>query len=60
MLLIYLNIKKNILKLPKEILNNDNNISFDLFRNDENLIYHLLRALSRKADVRNFSVCFFC
>ena len=54
MLLIYLILEKNILKLPKEILNNDNNISFDLFRNDENLIYHLLRALSRKADVRNF------
>ena len=54
MLLIYLILEKNILKLPKEILNNDNNISFDLFRNDENLIYHLLRSLSRKADVRNF------
>ena len=28
MLLIYLILEKNILKLPKEILNNDNNISF--------------------------------
>ena len=54
MLLIYLILEKNMMNLPKEILNNDNNASYNIFRNDENLVYHLLRSLSRKADIRNF------
>ena len=54
MLLIYLILEKNMMNLPKEILNNDNNASFNIFRNNENLVYHLLRSLSRKADIRNF------
>ena len=53
MLLIYLILEKNIINLPNQI-SNENSISFDLFRNKENLIYHILRSLSRKADVRNF------
>ena len=54
MLLIYLILEKKMINLPKEILNNDNNISYDLFRNNENLVYYILRTLSRKADIRNF------
>ena len=53
MLLIYLILEKNLINLPNQITN-ENNISSDLFRNKENLIYHILRSLSRKADVRNF------
>ena len=56
MLLIYLIFEKNIRLLPKEISNNDNNLSYDLFRNNQNLIYYILRSLSRKADVRNFLI----
>ena len=53
MLLIYLILEKNIINLPNQIIN-ENNISSELFRNKDNLIYHILRSLSRKADVRNF------
>ena len=54
MLLIYLILEKIITKLPNQISNNENNISFELFRKDESIMYHILRSLSRKADVRNF------
>ena len=54
MLLIYLVLEKNIINLPNQITNNENSISYNLFRNEENLVYHILRSLSRKADVRNF------
>ena len=54
MLLIYLVLEKNIINLPNQITNNENRISYNLFRNEENLVYHILRSLSRKADVRNF------
>ena len=54
MLLIYLILEKKMINLPKEILNNDNNISYNLFRNKENFVFHILRSLSRKADIRNF------
>ena len=54
MLIIYLIFEKYMKQLPNEILNNDNNISYELFRNKQNLIYHILRSLSRKADIRNF------
>ena len=55
MLLIYLLLEKNIIeKLPNEILNNDEEISFFVFRSNDNIIYYILRSLSRKADIRNF------
>ena len=54
MLLIYLILEKKIINLPNQISNNENNISYDLFRNEDNLMYHILRSLSRKADIRNF------
>ena len=54
MLIIYLIFENNLIKMPNQILNNENNISKDLFRNKENIIYHILRSLSRKADIRNF------
>ena len=55
MLLIYLLLEKNLIeKLPNEILNNDEEISFFVFRSNDNIIYYILRSLSRKADIRNF------
>ena len=55
MLLIYLIFEKNIFqKLPEQIKNTDNEFSFSIFRNKENIIYYILRSLSRKADIRNF------
>ena len=55
MLLIYLIFEKNIYeKLPEQIKNTDNEFSFSIFRNKENIIYYILRSLSRKADIRNF------
>ena len=55
MLLIYLLLEKNLIeKLPNEILNNDEEMSFFVFRSDDNIIYYILRSLSRKADIRNF------
>ena len=55
MLLIYLLLEKNLIeKLPNEILNNDEEISFFVFRSNDNIIYYILRSLLRKADIRNF------
>ena len=54
MLLIYLILEKKIINLPNQISNNENTIPYDLFRNKDNLMYHILRSLSRKADIRNF------
>ena len=54
MLLIYLILEKNILNLPNQISNNEKTISYDFFRSKDNLMYHILRSLSRKADIRNF------
>ena len=54
MLLIYLILEKKIINLPNQILNNENTIPYDLFRNKDNLMFHILRSLSRKADIRNF------
>ena len=54
MLLIYLILEKKIINLPNQISNNENTIPYDLFRNKDNLMFHILRSLSRKADIRNF------
>ena len=55
MLIIYLIFEKNILeKLPSEILTNKGEYSYDIFRNEKNIVYFILKSLSRKADVRNF------
>jgi len=55
MLLIYLIFEKNLYeKLPNEIKIEDNNISFDIFRNKKNILYFIIKSLTRKADIRNF------
>ena len=55
MLLIYLIFEKNLYeKLPNEIKIEENNISFDIFRNKKNIIYYIIKSLTRKADIRNF------
>jgi hypothetical protein len=55
MLLIYLIFEKNLYeKLPNEIKIEDNNISFDIFRNKKNILYYIIKSLTRKADIRNF------
>ena len=54
MLVIYLIIEKNMMeKLPKEILNNEEEYSYQFFRYN-NIINSILKSLSRKADIRNF------
>jgi hypothetical protein len=55
MLLIYLIFEKKIFeKLPQQIKTYNNEISFNIFRNKDNIFYYILRSLSRKADIRNF------
>ena len=55
MLIIYLIIEKHLMgELPKEILTNNSEYSYNIFRNEKNIIYHILKSLSRKADIRNF------
>ena len=55
MLIIYLIIEKHFMsELPKEILSNNSEYSYNVFRNEKNIIYHILKSLSRKADIRNF------
>ena len=54
MLLIYLIFEKSILNLPNQISNNEKTFSYDFFRSKDNLMYHILRSLRRKADIRNF------
>ena len=55
MLLIYLIFEKNLYeKLPNEIKIEDNDISFDFFRNNKNILYYIIKSLTRKADIRNF------
>ena len=55
MLLIYLIFEKNLYeKLPNEIKIEDNDISFDIFRNKKNILYYIIKSLTRKADIRNF------
>ena len=55
MLIIYLIIEKHLMnELPKEILTNNSEYSYNIFRNEKHIIYHILKSLSRKADVRNF------
>ena len=47
MLIIYLIIEKNIISNKEEY-------SFNIFRKENNIVFHILKSLSRKADVRNF------
>ena len=59
MIIIYLIIEENILdKFPKSIFNI--NINIKETKNDsyleENILYHIFRSLTRKPDVRNFTV----
>ena len=55
MLIIYLIIEKFFLgELPKEMLDNNQEYSFKIFRNEKCIIYYILKSLSRKADIRNF------
>ena len=55
MLIIYLIFEKKILeKLPAEMLTTSGEYSYDIFRNDKNIVYYILKSLSRKADIRNF------
>ena len=55
MLLIYLIFEKNLYeKLPNEIKIEDNDISFNIFRNKTNILYFIIKSLTRKADIRNF------
>ena len=55
MLFIYLIFEKNFFEiLPEEIKIDDNKISYDIFRNKKNIIYYIVKSLTRKADIRNF------
>ena len=55
MLFIYLILEKYFFgKLPDDIKINDNQISYDIFRNKKNIIYYIVKSLTRKADIRNF------
>ena len=55
MLFIYLIFEKNFFcVLPEEIKINDNKISYDIFRSKKNIIYFIVKSLTRKADIRNF------
>ena len=55
MLFIYLIFEKNFFGiLPEEIKINDNTISYGIFRSKKNIIYFIVKSLTRKADIRNF------
>ena len=55
MLFIYLILEKYFFDiLPDNIKINDNKISYDIFRNKKNIIYYIVKSLTRKADIRNF------
>ena len=55
MLFIYLIFEKNFFEiLPEEIKIDDNKISYDIFRSKKNIIYYIVKSLTRKADIRNF------
>ena len=56
MLIIYLILEKNIMGelLPKEMLFNNHEYSYNILRNEKNIFSHILKSLSRKADIRNF------
>ena len=55
MLIIYLIFEKKILeKLPEEMLTTSGEYSYNFFRNEKNIVYFILKSLSRKADIRNF------
>ena len=52
MLIIYLIFEKNIYQ--KLQIDNIYEFSHNIFRNETNFIYYILKSLSRKADIRNF------
>ena len=55
LLVIYLIFEKNFYeKLPNEVKVDDNKISYDIMRNKKNILYYIIRTLTRKADIRNF------
>ena len=55
MLFIYLIFEKNLFeKLPEELKVDDNDISYNIFRNKKNVLYYTIKSLTRKADIRNF------
>ena len=55
MLFIYLIFEKNLfMNLPEEIKIKDNYISYNILRNKNNILYYIIKSLTRKADIRNF------
>ena len=55
MLFIYLILEQHFFEiLPEEIKVDDNHVSYDIFRNKKNIIYFIVKSLTRKADIRNF------
>ena len=55
MLLIYLIFEKYFFGiLPDNFKIDDNNVSYEIFRSQKNIIYHIVKSLTRKADIRNF------
>ena len=55
MLFIYLIFEKYFFEnLPDEIKINDNKISYNILRSKNNILYYIIKSLTRKADIRNF------
>jgi hypothetical protein len=58
MLVIYLIFEKHFYeKLPDVIKDDENMISYDIIRDEKNILYHIIKSLTRKADIRNFLCC---
>ena len=55
MLFIYLIFEKNFYdNLPENIKIDDNIVSYNIFRSKSNILYYIIKSLTRKADIRNF------
>ena len=55
MLIIYLIFEKNFFEnLPEKINVDENTVSYNIFRNKNNILYYIIKSLTRKADIRNF------